>query len=103
MTKEKPANLTDWQKKPWTSKSTSKAAHGNSRFTAPIINCPVRDENWENPEGVPIEAILFGGRRKSTVPLVVQSFNWEHGVYMGASISSEQTEAAEGRGLRHDP
>eukprot|EP01080_Neovahlkampfia_damariscottae_P004760 gene4760-8342_t len=104
MTKEKPAKLVDWKGNDWTPKSKEKAAHGNSRFCVPIQQCPVLDENFEkSPNGVPIDAILFGGRRDTTIPLVFQSFNWNHGVLVGASISSEQTEAAEGRGVRHDP
>jgi phosphoenolpyruvate carboxykinase (GTP) len=103
MTKEKPSSLIDWQGRHWTPKSTSKAAHGNSRFTTPFSQCPVKDENYDNAMGVPISAILFGGRRMTTIPLVNQSFDWNHGVFMGATIASEQTEAAEGRGLRFDP
>ena len=101
MSKEKPNILLDWKGKNYDGKG--KVAHGNSRFTVPLIQCPVLDENWDNPEGVKISAILFGGRRKTTVPLVTQSYDWNHGVYMGSAVSSEQTEAAEGRGLRHDP
>jgi len=105
LTKTPPAELTDWKGRPWTPKSSEKAAHPNSRFTTPIYQTPTLDPNWENPKGVPIDAIIFGGRRSTTVPLVCQSFNWSHGVFMGASISSEQTSAAEGKvgELRHDP
>ncbi len=101
MTKERPNIIMDWTGNKYD--GNGKVAHGNARFTAPLNQCPVLDENWNNPEGVKISAILFGGRRKTTVPLVTQSFDWNHGVYMGSAISSEQTEAAEGRGLRHDP
>ena len=104
MTEEKPEKLIDWKGNEWTPESKEKAAHGNSRFCVPINQCPVLDENFEKSEnGVPIDAILFGGRRDTTIPLVFQSYNWNHGVLVGASISSEQTEAAEGRGVRHDP
>jgi len=111
MTKQEPANLIDWKGKPWTPSSVDssgvkiKAAHPNSRFTVPIAQCPILDSSWEDPKGVPISAIIFGGRRSSTVPLVHQSFNWKHGTFMGAAVSSEQTTAAEGKvgELRHDP
>jgi len=100
-----PPSLTDWLGKPWTPQSKTKAAHPNSRFTAPSSQCPVIDPAWEDPKGVPISAIIFGGRRSSVVPLVYQSLNWEHGTFVGASVSSEQTSAAEGKPgeLRHDP
>jgi phosphoenolpyruvate carboxykinase (GTP) len=103
MTKEKPKKLTDWLGKPWTPEMGSKASHGNARFCAPLDQCPKLDSDWRNPQGVPISAILFGGRRDRTIPLVLGSLDWTHGTLMGASISSEQTEAAEGRGVRHDP
>jgi phosphoenolpyruvate carboxykinase (GTP) len=101
LSKEKSNILMDWTGKSYD--GIGKVAHGNSRFTAPLIECPSLDDEWDNPEGVKVSAILFGGRRNTTVPLVTQSFNWPHGVYMGSSISSEQQEASEERGYRHDP
>ena len=105
MTDDKPSHLIDWHGNDWTPESTTVSSHANSRFTAPASQCPVIDADWENPKGVPISAILFGGRRATTVPLVTESLSWQHGVYLGSAVSSEMTAAAAGTlgQLRHDP
>ncbi len=105
MTEEKPAELMDWLRRSWTPNSGRKAAHPNARFTAPAKQCPVIAPEWEDPKGVPIDAILFGGRRAGIVPLVIESLSWQHGTFLGATASSETTAAAVGKvgQLRRDP
>ena len=105
MTETKPPRLTDWQGHMWTPESTTPAAHPNARFTVPASQCPSIAPEWEDPRGVPISAILFGGRRATNVPLVTQARDWQHGVFLGSIVSSEKTAAAAGKigEVRFDP
>jgi phosphoenolpyruvate carboxykinase (GTP) len=105
MTDEPPAELTDWLRRRWTPDSKRPAAHPNARFTTPAAQCPVAAPEWDDPKGVPITAILFGGRRANIVPLVTEAFDWRHGAFLGATTSSETTAAAVGKvgQLRRDP
>jgi phosphoenolpyruvate carboxykinase (GTP) len=105
MTDAPPASLTDWLRRPWTPQSGRKAAHPNARFCVRASQCPVIAPEWEDPQGVPISAILFGGRRATTVPLVNEALSWQHGTFLGSIMSSETTAAAAGAvgALRLDP
>lgn len=105
LTKEAPQGLTNWKGQPHDPASGEPAAHPNARFAAPASQCPAIAPEWEDPKGVPIDAILFGGRRASAVPLVTEAFDWEHGVFMGSTVASEGTAAAENKvgELRRDP
>jgi len=105
LTKVKPAHLTDWTGQDWTPESETPAAHPNSRFTVAIDQCPTTASDWADPRGVVVDAIVFGGRRSDTMPLVTEARSWSHGVYLGATMASERTAAAEGTlgELRRDP
>ena len=105
LTDTPPEGLTDWKGRPWTPESGEPAAHPNARFAVPADQCPVIADEWDDPAGVPISAILFGGRRASAVPLVTEAFDWAHGVFLASNVASEGTAAAENKvgELRRDP
>ena len=105
MTEDPPAHLTDWKGRDWTPDSSEPSSHPNSRFCTPITQCPIIAPEYDDPKGVPISAILFGGRRKTTIPLVIEARDWVHGVFLGATLSSETTAAATGAVgvVRRDP
>ena len=105
MTADPPAHAIDWHGKEWTPESGELSSHANARFTAPAAQCPSMASNWEDPEGVPIDAFLFGGRRATVVPLVTEAYDWAHGVFLGSIMGSEMTAAAAGGlgELRFDP
>ena len=103
MTADTPAHLTDWKRRDWTPQSKEPAAHPNSRYCTPIAQCPTVAPEWNDPAGVPISAIFFGGRRADTIPLVTQSLSWQHGVFLASTLSSETTAAATGTVGRRAP
>jgi phosphoenolpyruvate carboxykinase (GTP) len=102
---EPPAHLTSWKKRDWTPDSDEPSSHPNSRYCTPIEQCPTKAPEWDDPKGVPLDAIFFGGRRRDTVPLITEARDWQHGVFMGATLSSETTAAATGQVgvVRRDP